>query len=113
VQIVVREREHAAVGVPDHDRFLGAEQMVRDGERADRLVVDEAARIPDHVCVAFLEAEEARRVEACVHARDDGEPPARRHRQSSFGKPGRVALVRFGDLVDDGHAATSRCCFTS
>ena len=35
------------------------------------VVVDESARVPDHVRVAFLEPEEARGIEACVHAGDD------------------------------------------
>src|SRR6476661_2659340 len=74
----------------------------------DRLVVDEAARITDHMRVAFVEAEKTRRVEPRIHAGDDRELPARRHRQAAFREIRRVALVGLCDLFDDGHAATSR-----
>ena len=36
VQVGVREREHAAVAVPDDDRLLRPEQVVGDDEGADR-----------------------------------------------------------------------------
>jgi hypothetical protein len=69
--------------------------------------------IPDHMRVALLQPEEAGWIEARVHAGDDGEPASGRHRQLSFREPGRVTLVGCADLVDDGHAVTSRCCFTN
>ena len=95
VHVRVRERQHPAVGVPDHDGLFGPEQVVRDDEGADRLVVHDPARVADHVRVALVEAEEACRIEARVHARDDGELPARRHRQVAVGESGGVALVGF------------------
>ena len=103
VHVRVREREHPAIRVPDHDGLLGPEQVVGEDERADRLVVHDPARVADHVRIALLETEEPCRIEARVHACDHGELPVRRHGQVAFGKAGGVALVGFGDLVDDGH----------
>ena len=111
MHVGVRERDHAAVLVPDHECLLRPEQVVGDEQGPDRLVVDESARVADHVCVALLEAEEACGVEARVHAGDHHELPARRHGQAAFGESGRVTLVGLADLVDHGHRATSpgRC----
>src|SRR4029079_11323849 len=92
---------------PDHDGLLGPEELVGDDERANRLVVDETAGVADHVCVTFLEPQEAGGVQARIHAGDDGELPPRRHGQAALREPGCVALVGLRDLVDDGHPATS------
>ncbi len=62
---LVREREHAAVGVMDDHDLLRPEQGLADGEAAER-VGDPAARVPDHVSVALGEPERARRVESSV-----------------------------------------------
>ena len=53
-EVVVGEGEHAAVGVVDEDDLLGAEQALRDRQRADLVVGDDAAGVADHVRVAFL-----------------------------------------------------------
>src|SRR6185312_418994 len=42
-KVVVREGEHPAVGVPDDEGLLRAEQVVRDDERTDRVVTDDAS----------------------------------------------------------------------
>jgi hypothetical protein len=47
VHVGVREREHSAVGMSDHDRFLGSQEVVGDEQGANRLVVDEPAGVPD------------------------------------------------------------------
>ena len=73
LHLVVAEREHAAVGVVDEDDLLGAEQALRDRQRADGVVAHHAARVADHVGVALLEAEHPCRIEAGVHAREHGD----------------------------------------
>ena len=59
-ELVVGEREHAAVGVVDEDDLLGPEQALRDRQRADLVVGHDAAGVADHVRVALLEAEQRR-----------------------------------------------------
>ena len=49
---LVGEQLHPAIGVMDDEPFLGAEQLVRDDERADRVIRRAAAGVPDHMCVA-------------------------------------------------------------
>src|SRR5581483_5552439 len=70
-QLLVAEREHAAVGVIDDHPLLGAEQVVRDEERADDILRHDTAGIADHVGVARLEAERLLDREPGVHAGDD------------------------------------------
>jgi hypothetical protein len=77
-EFVVAEREHAAVGVVDQHDFLRPEQPLRDRERADFVVGDDAARIADDVGVALAQPEQPVRVQARVHARHDGDPLCRR-----------------------------------
>src|SRR5204862_178124 len=72
-KVVVAEGEHPAVGVVDEDDLLRAEQALRDGQRADRVVGDDPARVADDVGVALLQAEYARQHEPGVHARDHGD----------------------------------------
>ena len=103
MDVVVREREHPAAGVRDHERLLGPEQPVRDDERAKRVVGDDAAGVSDHVCVALVEPEELRRVEARVHASDDREAPAGRGGKVALVEALRVASVGFEYLVANRH----------
>jgi hypothetical protein len=71
------EREHPAVRMRDHEGFPGTEEPVRDEERPEYVVRDDATGVSDHVSIAVLEPQELGRVEACVHAGDDHEPPGR------------------------------------
>ena len=105
-QVVVRERQHPAVAVRDHERLLRAEQPVRDDERAQRVVGDEPARVADDVRIALVEPDELRRIESCVHARDDREPPAGRHRQVAFREARGVGLVGGEQLIASGQGAS-------
>src|SRR5512139_2248393 len=91
---VVGEGFHAAVGVVDDEPLAGAQQLVGDDQRADGVVAGAAAGIADDVGVALGEAGVLGRVEAGVHAGEDGEMPARGHRQLALvAKIGRVGLV--------------------
>ena len=101
--LVVREGQHPAVGVADHERLLRAEEGAGDHERAERVVGDDPAGVPDHVGVALLEPERLRRVDAGVHAGDHREPAAGRHRQVSLGELRGVRVVGGLDGVELGH----------
>ena len=75
-------------------------QLVGDDQRADRVVAGAAAGVADDVGVALGEAGVLGRVEAGVHAGEDGEMPARRHRQLALvAKVRRVGLVGCHDFV--------------
>ena len=102
-QLVVLEREHPAVGVADDERLPRAEQVVGDHERAHGVVRRDPAGVADHVCVAVLETQGLGRIDPGVHAGDDREAAAGRHRQIPFLEPGDVRLVRGADLLEHGH----------
>ena len=76
-------------------------QVVRDHERAQGVVGDDAARVPDDVRIAFLEPEELGGIEPRVHAGDDREFAGGRRRQGALVEVTRVLLVRGQDLVAD------------
>ena len=61
LEAVVGEGEHAAVGVVDEDDLRRAEQPLADGQRADLVLGDHAARVADDVRVALVQAEDRRR----------------------------------------------------
>jgi hypothetical protein len=102
-QLVVGEREHPAPRVPDDQRLLRSQQPVRDDERAQCVVGDEAARVADHVCVALLEAEELRGVETRVHARHDRESARRGRGQVTLRELRGVGVVGGYQLVANRH----------
>ena len=62
----------AAAGVVDEYDAAGAQRPLADGQRADDVVGDHAARVADGVAVAELQAERVVQVEAGVHAGDHG-----------------------------------------
>jgi hypothetical protein len=72
---------HAAIGMVDHEPFPGAEQLVGNHQRPDRVVARAAAGIADHMGIALREAGIFRRIETRIHAGENGEPAGRRHGQ--------------------------------
>src|SRR4051812_28034287 len=102
IKVLVLEGLHSAVGVVDHEDLVGAEQPLRDHDRAQR-VLHTPTGVADHVSVALLESQEAARQEARIHACDDDRLLRRRDRQVALRERGRVALVRLEELVGDGH----------
>ena len=83
----------AAPGVGDDDDLVGAEELLADDERADRVVGREAAGVADDVGVAGPQAERLLDVEPGVHAGDDREPGQRRGGQRRAVERLGVALV--------------------
>ncbi len=69
---------HAALGVLDHEPFVRAEQLVRDDQRANRVVARASPGVSDHVGVALAQPRELGRIEPGVHAREDRECASRR-----------------------------------
>jgi hypothetical protein len=91
-QLLIGEREHAAVGVVDHDHLTRTEQLLRDDQRADG-VGGAPACVADHMCVAFAQPEEPCGVQARVHAGHHRDLLRRWHRQVTLVKASRVALI--------------------
>src|SRR5215210_7253849 len=107
-EVVVLEGEHAAVGVVDEDDLLGAEQPLRDRQRADLVVGDDPAGVADHVRVALAEPQQPVWVQSRVHARDDGDLPRRRQRQIALVEALGVRLGVAQQLIGDAHGASPR-----
>jgi hypothetical protein len=63
--------------VDEHD-LLRAEQALRDRQRADLVVRDHAACVPDDVGVALGEAEQTVGIQPRIHARHDRDALGRR-----------------------------------
>ena len=103
LEVVVGERQHAAVGVVDQDDLGGPEQALADGQGPDLVVGDHAARVADDVCLAVLESEDAVDVEPGVHTRDHRDVPTRWQRQWA-GEALRVGAVVLQVFVGNSHA---------
>ena len=74
----ILEGQHPAAGVLHDDDLIGAEQMLADDKRADRVIGGEAAGVPDDVGVARSQAKYLLDGQPRVHAGDDGQPPSGR-----------------------------------
>ena len=94
---------HPAAGVPDHHRLLRAELPVGDDERPKGVVRDEPAGVPDDVCLARLEPQQAKRHDAGVHAGDDGEAARGWCLQIAPPEIARELGVRPEEIVADAH----------
>src|SRR6202011_74444 len=51
--------------------LIGAEQLVRDDQRADRIIAGPPAGVADHVRISFPQAERLGGIDARVHAGED------------------------------------------
>src|SRR5258706_9218723 len=70
-QIVLGGVHQSAIGVIDDHEFFSAEEMMRNDERAQRVVGDDAAGIADDVGVSFLESQSTSG-EAGIHSGGEG-----------------------------------------
>ncbi len=99
---LVVEQLHAAIAVMDDEPLIGAEQLVRDDQRADGVVAGAPAGVADHMRVAFRKPSIFGRIEPRVHAGQDREFTARRQGQLAlFAEIRGVAGVGGGDFRDD------------
>ena len=98
----VGEELHAAVRVMNDEPFSGAEELVRNDERADCVIARPSARVTNDVGVAFAEARVLCRVQARIHARQNREPPSRREGQAALlAKVGGVRVVGGEDFIEN------------
>jgi hypothetical protein len=92
---LVGEQLHAAVGVVNDEKLLRAQQLVRDHQRTDGVVAGPPTGVANHVGVALGQPGEMGRVEAGVHACQNGKLAARRQRQLGFA-PERLGVLGVG-----------------
>ena len=104
-KFVVSESEHATVGVVDEDELLGAELVMGDDERAQRVFGDDAAGIADDMGVADIQAEGADG-EPRIHAGEDGELAFGTRREVFELVRAGVGLIGDEDIVGDGHSSS-------
>ena len=90
---VVVEQLHAAIGMVNDKEFLGAEQLVGNDQRADGVVAGAAAGIAGDMRVTLGQAGILGRVQARVHAGQDGEAARRGQRQVALGETRDIAFV--------------------
>jgi hypothetical protein len=81
---VVGEELHPAVRVVDDEPLAGAEELVRNDQRTNRIITCSSARISNDVCVTFGQPGLSRWIQSRVHTGQDREVPCRRERQLSL-----------------------------
>ena len=98
----------AKSSIPHDEPFAGAEQLVRDHQRPDRVIGGPAASIANDMGVAFGEPGVFGRIEPCVHAGENRELPGWRQWKLALGSEClSIGLIGGDHLVDDfGHFAT-------
>ena len=106
LEVRVVERQHAAARVVDEDDLLGAEQVLGDREGADLVVGHHAAGVADHVGVALGQPEDPVRVEAGIHAGQDGDLLGRGEGQVALVERGGVGGGVLEQLVGGRHPAS-------
>ena len=100
VHLVLAALRHPAVRVRDDHQALDAEQVGREHERAQHVVGDPCARVPQDLGVARPEAEHAERLDARVDAREHREAPRRPRREPPEVERGNVPLVGGEHVVE-------------
>ncbi|GCC45103.1 hypothetical protein chiPu_0029473 [Chiloscyllium punctatum] len=78
---LVGEQLHPAIAMMDDEPFIRSEQLVRDHERADRVIGRASSRITDHVSIALGKSSILCRVKPRVHAGQDRKASRRRQCQ--------------------------------
>lgn len=92
-QIIFANFQEAAIGVIDDDEFLRIEQVMRDDQRADRIVGGNASGVADHVRVAGTKPEAMFEQDAGVHAGQHGDVTSRADLQVAQVKTARKDFV--------------------
>ena len=87
----------------DEDDLLGSQETLRNGQRSNRIVSDDAAGVADHVCIALFETEHARRIEPSIHTSDNRDLLGRRHRQVALREARGVRRVVGEEFVGYRH----------
>jgi hypothetical protein len=91
--------------VVDDEPLSGAEQLVGDDQRTDRVIAGPAAGITDDVRVAFAQACVLGGVEHGVHAGEDGEASCRWQGESALrAERRRVLVVCLQDFVENSRS---------
>lgn len=103
LQLLVLERQHAAVCVLNDEERLCTQERVGDDQGSQGVVRDEAACVPDDVCVPGLEPEHRLDGQTGVHAGNDCQLLGRSYRQVAEVEPGSVSGVGLKGVGVDRH----------
>src|SRR5439155_11284345 len=68
---LVREEQHAAVGVVNDEELIRTEQLVGDDQGAERVVAGASSGIANDVSIALRESGVLGRIQTGVHAREN------------------------------------------
>ena len=108
-----REELHAAVRVVNDEPFPRAQELVRDDQGPERVVARAASGVADDVGVALAQACDLGRIDARVHAGENGEPSRGGKRELSLVAEARgVRCVGGENFLEDlahGHLLWRRC----
>src|SRR3990172_8727498 len=83
LEVLVLERQHAAVRLADHEELLRSEELVRNDERTESVLRRDPSCVPDHMSVSLPEPRERMDVDSGIHARKDREFLRGRQRESA------------------------------
>jgi hypothetical protein len=98
-QVLIAKGHQTAVGVFDDDDFFDAQQMVRQDERAEHILADNAPRVANHVRLARLEPQ--RRFDLHLAASIDEWPPMTGSQTERTVTPElRIAVIGIGCCRD-------------
>src|SRR2546426_7947856 len=107
LHLIVAKGEHPAVGVVDQDDLFGAEQSLRDRQRADGVVGGDPARVANDVSIAFFQTENLAHMQAGIHACQDGELLDRRKGQAALVEGAGIGLVVLQEIIRHAHRTSS------
>ena len=102
---IIGEGEHAAIGVVENDDGCGAEQLLGN-DKGTQGIGGTSACVADDVSIAFLQSQDTRRIETCIHASQDGDLARRWQGQIAFLEVGSVLLIGLQELVNNSHGVT-------
>src|SRR6266446_4299864 len=92
---LVREEQHAAVGVVNDEELIRAKQLVGDDQGAERVVARAPSGIANDVSISLRESGVLGRIQTGVHARENRKVPRRWYRQLALrAKRRSVARIR-------------------
>src|SRR5207245_9932259 len=91
---LVREEQHAAVGLVTDEELIRAEQLVGDDTRAERVVAGASSGIANHVGISLRESGVLGRIQTGVHTRENRKVTRRWYCQLALrAKRRRVARI--------------------
>lgn len=112
VQLGLAVAGDGAAGVRDDEDARDVEQVCAEDERLEGLRRDASARVAEDLGVAGLQADHGERVDARVHAGDDGDARVRDAVEARQVEGLGVGAVRLEEVVEGAHVSESSLSLT-